>query len=214
MMSRAMVSTNRRELSTATMEAMSSQDLPRPVDSPGRYASALFNAARKMNSLEDVILDVNRMKEMNESTPVLADFLKNPTLPKAAKVEILGQVIKRSDFNMTFSHFLMVVAENGRTTELPKTLVAFQEIIASLKGEVICKVTTTEPLTIWELALLKKRIKKRFFANKPDAEVTLETAIDENILGGLTIQVGDRFMDLSTRTELRKLQDSIVQSVA
>lgn len=196
-------------MSSSAMETLANESLPKAVDSPGRYATALFNAAKKMKSLDAVIEDVKRMKDMNDTIPSLSSFLQNPTLPKSAKVDTLGAIIGKAGFNQTFSNFMMVMAENGRTTEMAKTLQSFIDIIASLKGEVICKVTTVDPLSDWELSLLKKRIKQRFFSDKPDAEITIETAIDEELLGGLTIQVGDRFMDLSTRTEIRKLSESI-----
>lgn len=190
------------------------EELPKAVDTAGRYATALYNAAKKTNSLDSVISDVRRMQEMQTSNETLDGFLTNPTLPRTAKIDTIGEIVKKSDFSPTFSQFLMVLAENGRTEESSKTLSAFQDIIAALKGEVIVKVTTTMPLSEWELALLKKKIRQRFFADKPKADITVETSIDAELLGGLTIQVGDRFMDLSTRTELRKLQEVIMKSVA
>lgn len=192
----------------------SSVELPQAADTAGRYATALYQAARKSDSLDLVALDVTRMQEMQSTISALDEFLGNPSLPRSAKVDALGEIIKRSDFSPTFSQFLMVMAENGRTMEMKKSLQSFQSIMSSLKGKVMCKVTTTEPLTEWEMALLKKRIKGRFFADKSDVELSLETAIDEELLGGLTIQVGDRFMDLSVRTELRKLQDSVSKAIS
>lgn len=189
-------------------------EIPRAVDTAGRYATALYNAAKKTNSLDTVVKDVGEMQSMQASNPTLNAFLANPTLPRSAKTEVVSDLVKKSGFSDIFSHFLIVMAENGRTEEATKTLHSFQDIIKALKGEVVVKVTTTMPLSEWELALLKKEIKNRFFADKPDAELSVETAIDEELLGGLTIQVGDRFMDLSTRTELRKLQEVILKSVS
>lgn len=194
--------------------ASAEAEIPKAVDTAGRYANALYNAAKKTNSLDAVISDVTRLQSMQSKNPTLSEFLANPTLPRSAKAETLSEIVKKSDFSDVFSKFMLVMAENGRTGESTKALSAFQNIIATLKGEVICKVTTTVPLSEWELALLKKKIKKRFFADKPDAELTVETALDEGLMGGLTIQVGDRFMDMSTRTELRKLQEVILKSVA
>lgn len=191
--------------------AASVEEIPKAVDTAGRYATALYNAARKTDSLDAVIADVTRLQKLQKQSPPLAEFLRNPTLPRSVKSKMLEDVVRGSDFNPTLSHFIMVMADNGRTPDMPKALQSFQDIISSLKGEVVCKVTTTEPLTEWELALVKKRVKRRFFADKPDTDVTMETAIDEDLIGGLTIQVGDRFMDLSTRTELRKLQEAILQ---
>lgn len=191
-----------------------SVELPKAIDTPGRYATALYQAARKNDALESVESDVGRMLEMQSTIPSLDEFLSNPSLPRSAKVDTLGEIVKRSDFSPTFSQFLMVMAENGRTVDMKKSLDSFQNIMSFFKGKVVCKVTTTEPLTEWEMALLKKRIKHRFFADKPDTELTVESAIDEELLGGLTIQVGDRYMDLSVRTELRKLQDTVSKTMS
>lgn len=189
-------------------------EIPKAVDTAGRYANALYNAAKKTNTLDNVINDVTRLQSMQSTIPALNEFLINPTLPRSAKKEALSEIVKKSGFSDVFSNFMIVMAENGRTRESAKALATFQDIIAILKGEVVCKVTTSVPLSEWELALLKKKVKKRFFADKPEAEITVETAIDESLMGGLTIQVGDRFMDMSTRTELRKLQEVILKSVA
>ena len=188
-------------------------ELPRAFDTPGKYATALYNAAKKTNTLDAVVNDVSRMQDMQVSNSTFAEFLENPSLPRNAKIETIGEIVSKSDFSPTFSQFLLVMAENGRTAESMKALESFQSIIAILKGEVVVKVTTTMPLSEWELSLLKKKIKQRFFADTPNAELTVETAIDQDLIGGLTIQVGDRFMDLSTRTELRKLQEVIMKSV-
>lgn len=211
-MARFSATASPRRLATQ-VSVESSTEIPRAVDTAGRYATALYNAAKKTNSLDAVIEDVSQMQSMQSTNATLDEFLSNPTLPRTAKTEALSDIVKKSGFSDIFSQFMIVMAENGRTEEAAKTLTSFQDIIAALKGEVIVKVTTTLPLSEWELALLKKEIKNRFFADKPDAELTVDTAIDEELLGGLTIQVGDRFMDLSTRTELRKLQEVILKSV-
>lgn len=187
-------------------------EIPVAVDTAGRYAGALYSAASKTGKIDVISKDVDRMQAMQSSSVALDEFMRNPSLPRAAKVDTLGAIAKKYNFSPTFSQFLLVMAENGRTAESEKVYAAFQHIIATLKGEVVVKVTTTVPLSEWELALLKKKIKQRFFAEKPNAELTVETALDKDLLGGLTIQVGDRFMDLSTRTELRKLQELIMKS--
>lgn len=197
-----------------TAEAAATVELPKAVDTAGRYANALYSSAKKNNCIDAVISDVTHMQEMQDSNDILNEFMMNPTLPRVAKVEAVEEIVKKSGFSPTFSQFMLVMAENGRTEESAKALSSFQHIIATLKGEVVVKVTTTMPLSEWELALLRKKIKQRFFADKPEADVSIDTAIDEDLLGGLTIQVGDRFMDLSTRTELRKLQEVILKSVA
>jgi F-type H+-transporting ATPase subunit O len=188
-------------------------DMPKATGTFGRYASALYSAAHKLGALDTVTSDVHAMQKMQSSTPAFDTFMRNPTLPRSAKVATLATVVKKAGFSQTFSNFILVVAENGRTAEVDKILATFSDMIASTKGEVVLKVTSTEPLSEWELALLQKNIRSRFFEGAA-ADFTVETSIDESLLGGLTVQIGDRFMDLSTRTELRKLTEVIGGSLS
>lgn len=198
-----------RSLATA---AISAHDLPKAPGTAGRYSMALYNAATNIGSLDAVTADVARIEELRNQCGEFDEFLRNPSLPRAAKRVTLEKILEREDFSPTFVHFMYVIADNGRTPESSKIFAAFQDIIAVIKGEVVVKVISAVPFPEWELALLKKKVKERFFDGK-ETELTVETEIDEELIGGMTIQVGDRFMDLSTRTELRKLQEEILKSV-
>jgi F-type H+-transporting ATPase subunit O len=197
-----------RGLATAAPTRAEVAEIPKVFGTTGRYATALYSAALKKKAFDAVIADVSQMQSMQSSSETFDEFLRNPTLARSAKVDILSGIVKRAGFSRTFSDFMLVVAENGRSAEIEKILSTFDGMVASTKGEVVVKVTTTMPLTNWELALLKKNIKERFYPDSV-ADLIVETLIDESLLGGLTIQIGDRFMDLSARTELRKLTEVI-----
>lgn len=186
------------------------EEQPQTVGTSGRYAAALYALGSKTNSLKTIADEVVAMQKMQASSQEFNEFLLNPTLQRTAKVETLSEVTRKAGFSKTFSHFMTVVAENGRTPETGKILAAFTDMISATEGKAVVKVTTALPLTEWELALLKKNIRKRYF--QENSEINLETAIDKSLLGGLTIQIGDKFMDLSTRTELRKLSELIASS--
>lgn len=199
-----------RGYAAAAAEATDAIEMPKAAGTSGRYATALYSAAAKTNSLDAVTEDVSAMIEMQKSTAAFDTFLRNPSLPRSAKVEVLGAVAEKAGFSPTFTNFIKVIAENGRTADSGKILQTFSEMISSQKGEVVLKVTSTTPLSEWEIALLKKNIQERFY-DGASAEFTVETAIDHSLLGGLTVQIGDRFMDLSVREELRKIE-SVIQS--
>lgn len=188
--------------------AAASAEIPAATGAFGRYATGLYSAAVKRGALDEVAEDVRALQDMQATSPAFHAFLNNPTLPRSAKVSALEKVVAKGGFSPTFSNFMLVVAENGRTSQVESILKSFAGMIASTKGEVLLKVTSYAPLTEWELALLQKQIRARYFEGE-EAEFTLETAVDEELLGGFTVMIGDRFMDMSTKTELRKLCDII-----
>jgi F-type H+-transporting ATPase subunit delta len=45
------------------------------------------------------------------------------------------------------------------------------------------------------------------------SDVELEVRIDERLIGGLTVRVGDRLLDASVRGRLERLRDQLVAGV-
>jgi F-type H+-transporting ATPase subunit delta len=65
-------------------------------------------------------------------------------------------------------------------------------------------VTTAVPLTADELAAVKKKL-----TEITGGEVVVETAVDEGILGGVIVRIGDRLIDGSTKNRLMALKAAI-----
>ena len=177
----------------------------------GRYATALYNSASKASKLEAVKQDIDQLQEMRRTSSAFNDFLKDPTLPRSLKGETLEALMKKAGFSEVSRHFMMVLAENGRTAEAEKIMKTFQEMMMSQKGDIVAQLTTCGPVPEWELALIRKELKKSLC---PEGQsLTIETGYDYDLLGGFTVQVGDKFMDCSTRTELRKLQTIMDEAI-
>ena len=84
-------------------------------------------------------------------------------------------------------------------------------MIMSQKGDIVAQLTTCGPVPEWEFALIRKHLKEMLCPE--GQQLTIESSYDYDLLGGFTVQVGDKFLDCSTRTELRKLQSAINEAV-
>ena len=78
------------------------------------------------------------------------------------------------------------------------------------RGEVQAVVTSAEDLSAAQLKTLKKSFAG--FLQKGETLI-LETRVDPSILGGLTVQIGDRFMDLSIQSKIQKMHGVLSSSV-
>jgi F-type H+-transporting ATPase subunit delta len=72
------------------------------------------------------------------------------------------------------------------------------------RGRQQVEVTSAVPLSDQELERIT-----RFASNLINKEVVVSTQVDESILGGLVIQIGDQLMDGSTRSRLEELRKQI-----
>ncbi len=72
-------------------------------------------------------------------------------------------------------------------------------------GVVVANVTSAEPLEPADLAAIAERV-----GAGAGARVEVRATVDPELIGGLTVRVGDRLIDASVRGRLERLRDSLV----
>ena len=45
------------------------------------------------------------------------------------------------------------------------------------------------------------------FLQEPGSTIALETKVDPGLVSGITVEIGDKFLDYSVATQLKKLQN-------
>lgn len=93
---------------------------------------------------------------------------------------------------------------------LHQILERFEDIAADQKGQVKAKVTTAQKLTSQEIDEVQNGLKKLL---KPGQSLILEQTVDPSIIGGAVIDIGDRHVDMSILSRVRKLQNIIRETV-
>jgi F-type H+-transporting ATPase subunit O len=132
-----------------------------------------------------------------------ARFLKNPTIRKADKKQDIAAICAKGTFSNTTSAFLGTLAENGRLGEVSKINDKFAELMRASRGEVLSVVTSADELTKAQLKSLEESFKASFLQ---DGEtLIMDTKVNPEILGGLQVQIGDKFMDLSLASKVNRM---------
>ena len=85
----------------------------------------------------------------------------------------------------------------------------YTELLDSHLGRQRVEITTAVPLESAE----EERI-NTFVRELVRRDVVLTTKVDESILGGLVIQIGDRLLDGSTKARLESLRNSLHTEIA
>lgn len=99
--------------------------------------------------------------------------------------------------------FLGTLAENGRLGEVSKINAKYAELMRASRGEVLSVVTSADALTKAQLKSLEASFKKTFL--KADETLIMDTRVNPSILGGLQVQIGDEFMDLSLSSKVNRM---------
>ena len=172
----------------------------------GKYASALYSTAYKQKALETVDKDLHQIKELYNTHKDFNLFVNNPTLNRNKKAEAVKAVLKKIGVSEVSQNFVGLLAENGRLNKLNAVFNSFESIMRAYRGELYVEVTSAEPLSKKHEQSLKDALQK--FATNNQV-LKLNFSVKPSILGGLVVTVGDKYIDLSVSTRLKKMTDSL-----
>ncbi|XP_034253075.1 ATP synthase subunit O, mitochondrial [Thrips palmi] len=175
----------------------------------GRYATALFSGASKMKALDAAEKDLIKIQTELKKDAKLNDYLINPSIKKNIKVEAIKAAAKQTSLSAPVTNLLSLMAENNRLKNLNGTINAFKQIMAAARGEVPCEITTAKPLDAGVLKELEGALKGFLKSNQ---KILLTTKIDPSIIGGMVVTIGDKYVDMSIASKVRKYSKIIADS--
>lgn len=169
------------------------------------FASLLGNPAVLAQQKADVLLDVIAPVEEIVDSP-MKQVLDSVQLPEGVSVEsLVRQVTPKQKSMGAFGQFIVQLAQNDRLALLPEIYTHFSKLKSQELKQVDAFITSAYPLSDEQRQLLQKSL-----AEREQAIVILHEAVDESLLGGATIKVGDKFTDGSVRGKLTQLKTQLL----
>lgn len=171
-----------------------------------RYSEALIQLAKDgQMSFVSISKDLNTIKEMISQSRDLYEFLITPLVSVEDKKEVIGKVFV-DEIDTLILNFLKVLIDKNRFN-------AFDEIVSSFNKSLddidnISRVLVTSAVSMTEDA--KNRLVEKL-SSKMKKNVVIENDIDENILAGLVIKIGDNIIDTSLRHKLDSMKKNITK---
>ncbi|KAI8915815.1 OSCP/delta subunit of ATPase [Gorgonomyces haynaldii] len=178
----------------------------------GRYATALFTAAAKKDSLPKVEGDLKQIAGLLERDPAVATFLENPLIAREKKKEGVAIILGQGKYSDLTTNFFNVLAENGRLGLTTKILSSFAELTRAARGEVAVTVTSAVALDSKTLNKVRDVLAKGNLL-EAGAKLSVTNTVDPQIIGGLVIEVGGKTIDLSVSSKITKLNNLLNQPV-
>ena len=162
------------------------------------YAKAVFAAALDAESVDEIKEELKTMALVS-STIEVKNLIEDPTLSNNEILNSLKALLDGS-ISKTSQSLLNVLAENNRFNLLEAIFEIYKEIVAKHKEQKSVEVfVATKPSSDTE-----ETIKTRLVSTYGEG-TNVEFKIDPNIMGGLSIKVGDETLDLSVKGKVKKL---------
>ena len=170
------------------------------------YGDALFEAAMEKNVLSDWCEEVQALRGIFAEHADLAQFLNHPQMRKEEKVKVTESVFK-GRISEGLLGFLVLVIEKGRQNDILPICDYFIDRVKEYKKIGVVKVTSAVVLSDEQ----KERVEKRLLETTHYVSLEVGYEVDESLLGGLVIRIGDRVVDSSIRTQLEELKRDLMK---
>lgn len=165
-----------------------------------RYAKSLLDFAVERNQLEIVFADMQWLQVVCQGNRDFVNVLRSPIIRDDSKKKIIEAVTKGKINELTGSFITLLITKN-REANLPEIINAFITAYKEHKNIKTVKLTTATVVSEELKNEIISEIKKT--AGFPTVE--LEQHVDENIIGGYVLQIGDKLVDASIAYDLKNI---------
>ena len=168
-----------------------------------RYAEAAFELANRDKALDAYADGLDLAAGMLAEGTAL-DVLRNPAQPLKQRTEIVDGLLA-SRVPEPVLKLVGLLMARGKVDQIGQVAHEYRRLLNRERGIVEALATSAAPLTEAETTALERKV-----AQMTGSTVDLRVEIDDSLIGGLTVRVGDTLYDASVRGRLERLRERLV----
>ena len=169
------------------------------------YGDALFGVARESGNLDEVHEQLGEFADALDSNRELQIFFFSPYFSSEEKREGIAKVVSGGDEELV--NFLELLAEKHRMPAIFRIRKHLDDLWAEENRRLEVRLTSAVPLDSSVVKKVGEEIER-----KTDKKIDLESDVDEEILGGLVLRVGNMVLDASLRSKLERLRKQVASA--
>jgi F-type H+-transporting ATPase subunit delta len=169
-----------------------------------RYAKSLLELAIEQNKIDAVLGDMNFLLQTSNETRDFELLIASPIVKADMKISVFEKVFDQFE-ELTMS-FVKLITTNGREALLPTIAEEFMAQVKAHKGIVPMTLVSAKPLDNATKELILSKVKS---AVEGELEVTEE--IDESLIGGFIVKMGDKQIDASIASQFSHLRQQLTR---
>ncbi|MEW4225560.1 F0F1 ATP synthase subunit delta [Rossellomorea marisflavi] len=170
-----------------------------------RYALALFQIAQEQLKLEAIEEELRAVKTVFTENKELNSLLENPKLTAVNKKTLIQESF--AGVSAPVLNTLLLLTDRHREDQVVAVVDAFIYLSNEARGIADAIVYSVRPLSEDE----KTAVSTSFAKKVGKQSLRIENVIDNNILGGLKIRIGNRIFDGTLAGKLNRLERELVR---
>lgn len=171
------------------------------------YAGALFEVAIESNQLQALYDDYKAVVNLFKTEPDFFEIFKTPKITNDEKKQVMDSVLKEQ-VSIEMLNFLKILIDKRRAASVLAIFKAFEKMYRKHFNLATAVVRSVVPLTLEQSNALRTKLEYL-----TGYTIEIDNQIDQNLIGGMLIQIGDRIIDNSVKRKIGNLKDMLVERV-
>ena len=165
----------------------------------------MYELSNENSELEALENNVKELLTIYSTSKEFKSFIKNPTQSQSVQLEILNRISIQMNLSKIIQNFLGVLVTKRRIFFIKKIFLNFLSLSSKQRGELKASLVSSKNLSNEELESLSKDLSKTV-----GAPIALDYEVDENLIGGLKMQIGSLMIDTSIKNKLKKYEQTML----
>ena len=169
-----------------------------------RYAKSLLLLAQERNELAQIKKEMETLSKVIGENRDLKVMLRSPLVKKDKKINVLNLIFKE-DIGTLVKSFIKIIANNNREHLLFHISGAFIELYNEMNKIITANVTSAVALD----DELRDKI-RNVISVLDHTDILIDEQVNEKLIGGVVLRVGDQQIDASVSRQLRILKNELI----
>ena len=166
------------------------------------YANAIFELAQqnKLHSQWKMVLDTGAQLFSDQQ---MRRFIASPNVLRQDKLSTIKALLKSilaRKLSKQEAAFIGVLLENNRTNTLPSIATLFESLMNTTNDAKLFNV-----ISAYQLSEPEKEQIVSDLENQYNKAVSIDTAVDKDLVGGVIVKDGDKVIDMSIKAQVDEL---------
>ena len=169
-----------------------------------RYAEALSGNISDDSQLGVALKNLKDFGEAMKKEKQLLRFFEHPSISTEKKKNVVEELCGRLQIGDKTGNLLVLLNERGKIIFLEKIIEYFEQVVDRRLNQLRVYVTSAHSLTDANIDRLKTALNKIL-----EKTILIDTKVDESLIGGVILRIGDQVADDTIRNRLRILKQTI-----
>ena len=173
-----------------------------------RYAQALFEVGEETQTTNELYQELKQLVDILNENKDLHNFLRSPLIGREDNKNVMKNIFE-NQLSDNMNNFLKIVIDKDRMSAIENIKESYKNLLNDKNNILEGTVVTAVSLSEQEIKDLEKNLSIKYNKN-----VTLNNIVDETILGGVLVKLGNEEIDGTVKTRLAKIKNQLSQVIS